>query len=301
MRASFVLIVSLLACGDPTLPVDGGSDAPALPDAYRAPYDAGPQFTLGTADRPAPVVLPTAYDGTTRLPLILMLHGDLITGAVEDGYLHFSAAARTSGAYTVLPRGSMDADGNPTWNYFGRTGTDDVAYLTSVLDQAEAMLPVDTSRVYVFGHSSGGFMAYRMACEISGRLAAIGTLAGADFPGATDCVPARAVSVLQVHGTADALVPYAGMPGEHTGAVESTQRWAMRASCDLSMATMSAPFDLDVAVDGPETVATDYVAGCVGARVTLYTMTGSSHIPSLPMTSTQRFIDWLLMRSMPPS
>lgn len=291
MPRLLLLALLLLACGDPVaMPLDAGADAPRA-------RDAGPLFTLGTTDRPAPVILPTAYDGTTQLPLIILLHGDTITGPIEDAYLRFSATARASGVYVVLAHGSVDAAGSPTWNYFGHTGTDDVAYLATVLDQAEALLPVDASRVYFFGHSSGGFMSYRMACEISDRITAIGTLAGADFPGPTDCVPTRPVSVLQVHGTADDNVAYAGEPGNFTGAVESAQRWATRASCDLSMATTSAPFDLDRSVDGDETTASDYLAGCTSPiTVSLWTMTGSGHVPTFGTESTQRIIDWLLAR-----
>ena len=140
-------------------------------------------------------------------------------------------------------------------------------------------------------------MSYRMACEISDRVIAIGTLAGADFPGATDCVPTHPLSVLQVHGTADDNVAYAGEPGNFTGAVESTQRWATRAGCDLTMATMSAPFDLDSVVDADETIATDYVIGCTTPlTVSLWTMNGSGHVPAFGTASTQRILDWLLAR-----
>jgi polyhydroxybutyrate depolymerase len=283
---------------------DAGTDAyVALPDAWMP--DAGPPIVLGTADRPARVVLPTAHDGTTPLPLIILLHGYGASAALEDLYLHLSTITRASGAYLVLPDGTPNSMGHRFWNAmpaccnFEGSSVDDVAYLTSLIDQAEAMLPIDRTRIYFFGHSNGGFMSYRMACEISPRLAAIAVLAGGDYPLETDCVPTRPVSVLHIHGTADTEVLFNGMAGGYTGAVDSSQRWARRAHCDTTMAHTSTPIDFDSSVDGAETTATSNVVGCMGGVVTLYRMEGSGHLPTLPAASVQMVVDWLLARSAP--
>lgn len=286
--------------------VDGGADVGTddanTVDAFRPGRDAGPMFDVGTTARPAPIVIPSAHDGTTRLPLIVLLHGDAVTAAAQDLYLHLSAVTRTNGAYLALPTATRAMSGDLLWNdgiAFHNT-PDDVAYLVSVLDQAEAMLPIDTSRVYFVGHSNGGFMAYRMACEQASRITAIVSINAGDYPFASSCSgPARPVSVLDLHGTADMIAPYDGSLGLYAGAIESTQRWATRASCDLSMAHSPAALDLDSAVSGAETIATDYVAGCTGARVSLFTMNGSGHIPGFTMASSQVLVDWLLARSAP--
>ncbi len=301
-----------LACSTPNpVVVDAGAD-PGL-DATMGGDDAGdrdagpPPIMIGTADRPARLVMPPAHDGTTELPLVVLLHGYGVTGAIQDAYFHLSAIARLRGFYLIIPDGTEDATGKRFWNAqpgccdFGNTGVDDVGYLTSLIDQAEAALPIDRTRIYFMGHSNGGFMSYRMACEISDRIAGIAVLAGGDFVDPTACVPSRPVSVLHMHGTADMTVSYDStlVTPEHAGAVESAERWATRAGCDLAMATMDPPFDLDTAITGPETTATNYVAGCTGAVVTRFTMVGSPHIPAFPQTSTERAVDWLLARSAP--
>ncbi len=275
-------------------------DAFAPVDARPPPRDAGPRYDVGTPTRPALISLPTAHDGTTRLPLLVLLHGYGVAPALEDAYLHMSAVARDKGLYFVAPEGTDDDRGMLDWSdgITGTTSADDVAYLTTILDHAEAMLPIDTTRIYFFGHSSGAFMAYRMACDRADRITAIGVLAGGDYVSQFSCSPSRPVSVLHLHGTLDDQVPYIG-GASYAGAVESTQRWASRASCNLSMSHMPAPFELDASVDGPETVATDYVTGCVGARVSLFSLEGSSHIPAISTTGTAILLDWLLERTSP--
>lgn len=270
-------------------------------DARTPPRDAGPRYDIGTPGRPAIVSLPTAHDGTTRLPLLVLLHGYGVAPALEDAYLHLSAVTRDKGVYFVAPQGTDDDRGMLDWSdgITGTTSVDDVAYLTTLLDHAEQMLPIDTSRVYFFGHSSGAFMAYRMACDRASRITAIGVIAGGDYASEFSCFPSRPVSVLHLHGTADDQVPYAGVAGLYAGAVESTQRWASRASCDVTMSHMPAAFELDASIDGPETVATDYVTGCVGARVSLFTLQGSSHIPAITTEGTATLLDWLLERTSP--
>lgn len=308
MRTSswgLLLALTVVACTDRGVtPTDAGSDAgPPVDandnDAFRPPRDAGPRFDLGTTDRPAPVLLPDSFDGTTPQPLIILLHGDGVTGQVEQMYLHLGEAARSAGALLVLPTAAMGTSGFREWNdgVIGHTTTDDVTYLGDVLDAAIAMLPVDTHRIYFFGHASGGFMAYVMACAEASRIAGIVSIAAGEPE--TFCSPSRAVSVLDLNGTSDAVIPYAGVAGSFFGAQEATQRWAGFAGCDVTMAQSSAPLDLDDAVPGNETMPTDYVTGCTGARVSLFTMTGSGHIPGFTTSAAQVLVDWLLAQSSP--
>ena len=195
--------------------------APAV-DSGAPLADAGSSTlpaTLGPADRPARLIAPPEHDGVTELPIVFLLHGYGASATVQDAYFMASAEARRSGYYLVLPDGTMDASGRRFWNAtpaccdFAPTGVDDVAYLTGLLDEAVAALPIDEDRVYFIGHSNGGFMSYRMACELSDRIAAIVSLAGSDFIGDMDCVPTQPVSVLQVHGDMDETIGYAGTAG----------------------------------------------------------------------------------------
>ena len=159
------------------------------------------------------------------------------------------------------------------------------------------MAPVDPDRIYFMGHSNGGFMSYRMACEASERVAAIVSLAGSDFLGDDDCVPTAPVSVLQVHGTLDGTIRYEGGDlgaGAHPSAEDVVARWAARAGCDTSAPTAGDPLDLDASVEGAETRVTRYDEGCPRIGAERWRIEGGVHIPPLTRHFTPRAVEWLL-------
>ncbi len=275
------------ACSGPAVDEDGGApeaDAGSLPE------------TIG-GERPAELVVPSAYDGVTPLPVVVLLHGYMASGELQDIYFRLSPAARAEGFFVIIPDGTVDAGGRRFWNAtpaccdFGGIGVDDVAYLTSLLDELEALTPI--SQIYFVGHSNGGFMSYRMACELADRVSAIVSLAGADFASDTDCVPDRAVSVLQIHGDLDATIPYAGVAGAYPSASDGVARWAERARCDLAASEVGEMLDLESALGGAETETLRYASGCEGAEAELWTIRGGSHIPALDRTFAPTILAWL--------
>lgn len=286
------------AASDEGAPLDSGSADDAAPDAVVVPP---PPTHLGSEDRPARIVIPSAHDGTTPLPLVILLHGYTSSSAVQDGYFGTSLAAEARGFYLILPEGTVDSRGNPFWNAtdaccdFEGAGVDDVAYLTSLLDEAESLLPVDTGRVYFIGHSNGGFMSYRMACELSDRITAIASLAGSDYKRDGQCTPSAAVSVLQIHGTADPTIAYGGHMA-YPSAVQVIERWAGRGGCDLDTVTGLEPIDLETVIAGPETTRDRWQTGCdAGLDAELWTITGGAHVPAFdPSVYGELVTDWLL-------
>ncbi|MDQ3036872.1 MAG: hypothetical protein M3Y87_31050 [Myxococcota bacterium] len=304
---SFLLLLaalSIVACSsvDPVTPGDdaGGADGGTIaPDAGGS---TAPPETIGPEERPARLVVPNAHDGVTPLPLMVLLHGYSANATVQDTYWRASTVARTMGFYLVLPEGTTDTSGEQFWNAtpaccdFGATGVDDVAYLTGLLDAAEAVVPVDTSRVYFIGHSNGSFMSFRMACELADRVTAIGGLAGADFLGDDDCVPSQPVSVLHVHGTADATIAFAGN-AYYPSARVAAERWATRAGCDATMPETLASIDLDTALAGDETTVTRWSDCTSDADVELWTIEGGGHIPGFNATWMPQLATWLLAHS----
>ena len=68
---------------------------------------------------------------------------------------------------------------------------DDVTYFDAMLDDISAKNNVDKKRVFVVGHSNGGFMAHRLACDLSPAVEAIVSLAGAQWLDVTMCQPTR--------------------------------------------------------------------------------------------------------------
>ena len=131
-------------------------------------------------DRPATLALPFGYDAAKPILLVVSLHAYGSNAWKHDQYLRLSQATSLEGAAILLPQGLKDADGKRFWNAsdwccdFGQTGVDDVAYLRALIQEAETIVAID--RVAVVGHSNGGFMAWRLACEGVPKLVAIASI-----------------------------------------------------------------------------------------------------------------------------
>ena len=289
MRVATLLLL-VVACGEsPT--EDAGIDAETELDA------AVPTLpeSIGPPERPAVLVTPFAHDGVTPLPVLVLLHGRTTTGLAQDVYFQMSTQTRRRGFYLLLPDGTLDDNGESFWNatpgccdFFG-SGVDDSAYLIGLVDALAEIAPV--SDVYFAGHSNGGFMSFRMACDHSERVSAILSFNGSDFLDDDDCVPTSAVSVAVVQGVLDEDVPIDGDPGRHPGARDVALRWARRAGCDETTSA-GEPRDLDRSVDGDETTVEIY-DGCDGAQVELWISEGGVHAPPLSRSFSSQILDWL--------
>ncbi|MCA9605742.1 MAG: hypothetical protein KC619_09115, partial [Myxococcales bacterium] len=149
------------------------------------------------------------------------------------------------------------------------------------------------------GHSNGGFMAYRLACDSADLVTGIASLAGSDaVSGTLGCDPVADVAVLEIHGDADGTVSYDGgsIAGlDYPSSEVAVSSWADRLGCTAT--SDGAPLDLVTDLDGAETRVLDHT-GCVGAS--LWTMQGADHIPSLTGDFTPSVIAWLRAHARPP-
>ena len=169
------------------------------------------QMAVGGYSRNYLAVVPPA----TAKPrsLLIVLHGVNGRGANMRA-MGFEPAAAPHGTVVVYP----DAVGG-SWND-GRVGmepmqagmvTDDVAFLRALIDEMVIRADVDATRVAVAGFSNGAMMASRVACDMPDRVrgvALVGGTAGQNY--SQICLPKRAVPIVEVHGTSDPVVPYAG-------------------------------------------------------------------------------------------
>jgi polyhydroxybutyrate depolymerase len=110
------------------------------------------------------------------------------------------------------------AGSRPFWNMNGHVPgkPDDVAFIRMALDSIEDTACVDRGRVYATGVSNGGGMAARLGCDLADRLTAVAPVAGG-YGTLPACHPARALPILEIHGMADQVVPYAGKGPQHSG------------------------------------------------------------------------------------
>lgn len=262
---------------------DGGAGSDA---ALAPPWD--PDDSLG-GDRPAEVLLPDDYSTSRSWPLVILLHGYSASAMVQDGYFRLSDRRHDRGFITVLPNGTRDASGKRFWNAtnaccnFADGDVDDVVYLSSLVSEANQRLAVDTERVYFMGHSNGGFMSYRMACELGSQISAIASLAGSSFDDAQDCAEDGQVGVLQIHGDSDDTVLYEGGEffGEaYPGAREVAQRWAGRNGCGADPETGDS-IDAVSSIDGAETEVERWTNCDPSTSVELWTIEGGGLDPQI--------------------
>lgn len=288
---TLALAFALAGCGA-TSPATEGSTASTAPEAaeFGSPVAAGRIGRHVVDGRPFEITVPSSYDAATPAPLIMLLHGHGSNGPEVDGYAGLRAPAAERGALYVVPEGTTDSGGLQFWNAstaccdFSRSGVDDSGYLAAVLRAVAATYAVDASRVMVFGHSNGGFMAYRMACDHADLVTHAVSLAGAMPAEGTACSPSAPVSVLQVHGTADSTIRYDGGsngPYPYPSALDSAEAWARFDGCATHAQETSDGLDLDSEQPGADTSITAFSECDDGARVELWSIDGAGHVPAL--------------------
>ena len=171
--------------------------------------------------------VPSSLDATGKIPLLIALHGGLGSSAQFAKNSGFDQLAESNRFIVAYPDGigaRSDDSGPRTWNGgyccgpAARSNVDDVAFIRTVIDSVEAEFLVDPDRVFAAGHSNGAIMAYRLACELSDQITAIGVQSGS--LGVDTCAPSHPVSVLHIHGLADTNHPIDGGRGSGLAGVE---------------------------------------------------------------------------------
>jgi polyhydroxybutyrate depolymerase len=148
-------------------------------------------------------------------------------------YSGLSAFADRNHFIAVYPDAVAPPGKRPFWTLNGtdRTKPDDVRFVSDLLRRLQRTLCVDSRRVYATGVSNGGGMAARLGCELSARFAAIAPVAGG-YRSLDPCRATRPVSVLEIHGTSDPVVPYDGRPPDYAGSVPRfLAGWTARNGC----------------------------------------------------------------------
>jgi polyhydroxybutyrate depolymerase len=274
-RTLIGLSLALLACAA----CSSGEGATGTSTNSTASGTGGGTTTMGTGgaggsalppiggDRPVDVTVPDGLPAGEKVPLVMLLHGYGVGGLVEELYMALRPLALKHGFVYAVPTGTVDSMGKYFWNAtdaccnFDGSSVDDSAYLAGVIDEIVARYPVDPKRVFLVGHSNGGFMSYRMACDHADKIAAIASLAGAMWLDTAKCAPSQPVHVLQIHGTADADVAYDGSPGIPS-AQTTVQDWATLDGCASAPDTSAPPLDLDTQLPGAETTVQRWAQGC---------------------------------------
>ncbi|MFM7148619.1 MAG: alpha/beta hydrolase family esterase, partial [Gemmataceae bacterium] len=191
--------------------------APAREREHLAPGDHNRKLVVGGQERKYLVHVPKKYDPKIPTPLILALHGAAMDGSMMVWFSGLNPKSEEAGFIVVYPSGTGFGTFR-TWNAGGFRGkmaegkADDVAFLSKLLDDLGEVVTVDPKRVYACGMSNGGMMCYRLAAELSGRIAAIAPVAGTIA--IDQSKPSRPVPVIHFHGSKDTIVPYDASKGK---------------------------------------------------------------------------------------
>ncbi len=226
------------------------------------------------------VHLPPSYDFRRPSPVVLVFHSAMMNGAMMARFCGLSEKADRSGFVVVYANGTGSTPLFLYWDAGGVRGrmSDDVGYTAKLLDDLATVVNVDPKRVFATGMSNGAMMCYRLAAELSNRIAAIAPIAGT--MAIDNCRPERSVSIIHFHGTKDGLVLFGG-PDERTPknikflSVEETIRvWAKNNGCPETP-LVAEPQNLED--DGTSVRRSWYGPGKEGSEVILYTIEGGGH------------------------
>jgi len=163
--------------------------------------------------------LPTGYDATTELPLLIAMHGGLGSAYNLQNQSQLSEKAEEENFIVVYPEGVESGFLNiRTWNAGWCCGNasdeniDDVGFIDSLIEYLLENYSINSKRVYATGMSNGGYMSYRLACELSDKIAAIAPVSAA--MSMTSCDPERPVPIIHFHSYLDENVLYDGGIGD---------------------------------------------------------------------------------------
>lgn len=212
-------------------------------------------------------------------PVLLLLHANGVTPENMANLTEVSDYVQTQGFWAVLPA----AIGGTWKDDPSASNKDDTLFISALIDTLIAQ-GVDASRVYAAGYSNGGFMAERLACELSDKIAAFGINAATLRTGlANVCAPTKPRAKAYLLGTADTIVPYDGYFNMKS-ALSTMAYWSSKQGCGGVLAS-SLP---DRAADGTTVQLTRYT-GCNGGTLEnrLYTITGGGHAWSGGLTGAQ--------------
>lgn len=223
--------------------------------------------------------IPANYSSGTPAPLVFNFHGYTSSAAIVKSRAAFEAIADTAGFIVAHPQGS-DLSGASHWNVGGWTAAskaNDIGFTSAMIDSISANYNIDAKRIYSTGFSNGGFFSYQLACQLSNKIAAIASVSGSMTNMIKDnCNAQHPTPVLQIHGTADAVIAYGGSLLAGSLAIDNVIGfWVDYNNCNATATTIAVPnTNMN---DGSTVELIVHNGGDNGASVELLKVTGGGH------------------------
>jgi len=193
---------------------------------------------------------PTTWGSGDQLPLLVVLHGLTQTGGGVMDITQFNQIAESNNFIVCYPNGINNA-----WNAnmnVSISNADDKGFIETLIAYFQQNFNTNPNNQYLCGFSNGAFMSHKLACESNLCFAGIATVSGtmSDTVFST-CNPSNATSILHIHGTADAVVPYNGGPTTGSSVDQILEKWRNYLGCSLNPSSIDLPntnlFDLSTA------------------------------------------------------
>ena len=201
--------VMLAACTKAPASPNAADPAASIP-----PGDSEHLVTVEGTERTYLLHIPKGVQEGEPLPLIVVYHGQFWDANFTMQTTGFNDIADADGFLVAYPNGTGTNPANLSFNAglccgnAAEQNVDEQAFLREILSDAGNVARIDPQRVYLAGWDIGAFLAFRLACEMSGTLAGIATVNGAlEY---SPCLPEQPVSIIHFHGTNDRLMPYEG-------------------------------------------------------------------------------------------
>jgi len=190
-------------------------------------------------DRLYLLYVPQSYDGTQKVPLMLNFHGFGDSAQGHMAWADMRDLAEEENFILVYPEGTL-LDGYTHWNAGldtpeNKSDAEDFTFTEVLVESLSSTHNIDADRIYACGYSNGAFFAYSLACYNSDIFAAIGSVSGTMMEETYDnCDPTHPTGMINLHGTADHVVPYGGGSDGLVGIDSVLSYWADLNSIDTS-------------------------------------------------------------------
>jgi polyhydroxybutyrate depolymerase len=266
------LALALTGCGNQSTSASESGPASSTASSGASPSppkgsDVSGKIESGGVERTYLLHLPPPSTRLQPTPIVVAFHGWPMTKEGMADITHLSAVADAHGFAVVFPQGY----GN-SWSVPGglptpaqKAGIDDVSFVRSLLDSIGADYQIDTLRAVATGISNGGHLAETLGCALADHLLGIVPVAAPLRGTASNCVPSRPVSVLEIVGSDDQ---------DPSTFPEALALWASTDKCPAGAASSSLP---DVAHDHTTVTIASFTECRDGTEVTGYLVNGGGH------------------------
>ncbi len=221
------------------------------------------------------VYLPKNFSASENLPVVVNMHGFLSTAQFQFDYTQFHKLADSVRCIVIYPEG-VDLRWNSGTFFFVSSTVDDVGFIGDWLDRAAVLYNADLKKTYSMGYSAGGFMSYKLACDLTNRVTAIAPdVASMVNDNLNSCVPARPINIAAFNGLSDPITPYDGIPFNFPGIDSIKHFWQIKNGCNINPVIDTLP---DLQVDGTKVARYTYQNCSQNVQQVYYKVINGGHV-----------------------